>query len=110
MRKLGLILLAMAVLVGFLSSQAGAQEPLKGECYLVIINQSGLTWDQVLVNGEPMGIAYDDMIFLTNFQCGGERVLAEIYYGKSAIKKELIAIKDPSDYEIPMNRFIWKLE
>ena len=111
MKKVWFILLAMAVLIGLSFSDANAQSgtKLKGECYLAIINNTRIAWEQVRLNGERVGELDCNSAFLKNFKCGGEKVVVEMYSGSIILKKELTVIKGPATQQNPMNKFIWRL-
>lgn len=112
MKKVWFILLATVILIGLALNDVKAQSAtkLEGECYLAIINDSGLAWDQVRLNGEQVGKLDNNAAFLKNFQCGDEKAMVELQNGSNILKKELTVIKGPSAHQNPMNKFIWKLD
>ena len=110
MKRLGLILLAVVVLIGFLFNQAGAQTPLKGECYLVLFNIRGISWEKIFLDGKDVGRLSEDSDFLMNFECKSDKVLVELRSGPLTLSKQLTVIKGPAAHENPANKFIWQVE
>jgi hypothetical protein len=105
-----MVLFAMAVSAGVGLNAARAEEAkLNGECYLVLYNESGVSW-QVRLEGKPIGTVHNDVIYLKKFECVGDKIQVELYSGSNGLKQELTAIKGPAKHVNPMNKFIWKLE